>query len=72
MIEIFLTENEEKSALIKQQTRTIKEQMFKYFKTNFIKRYTEVVDVLVQQFNNRSHSAIEMMPVKASLKINAI
>ena len=46
--------------------------MFKYFKTNFIKRYTEVVDVLVQQFNNRSHSAIEMMPVKASLKINAI
>ena len=46
----------------------MKERMFKYFSANSTKRYIDVLDALVQQYNNRSHSTIKMTPVEASLK----
>ena len=44
--------------------------MFKYFSANSTKRYIDVLDALVQQYNNKHHSTIKMTPVKVSLKIN--
>ena len=44
--------------------------MFKYFSANSTKRYIDVLDALVQQYNNKHHSTIKMTPVEASLKIN--
>ena len=70
LVDIYSTENEEKSTVVKQWNRTLKERMFKYFSANSTKRYIDVLDALVQQYNNRLHSTIKMTPVEASLKVN--
>ena len=70
LVDIYSTENEEKSAVVERWNRTMKERMFKYFSANSTKRYIDVLDALVQQYNSRRHSTIKMTPVEASLKIN--
>ena len=70
LVDIYSTENEEKSALVKRWNRTMKERMFKYFSANSTKRNTNVLNALVQQYNNSHHSMIKMTPVEASLKVN--
>ena len=69
-VDIYSTENEKKSAVVERRNRTMKEHMFKYVLANSTKRYIDVLDVLVQQCNNKHHSTIKMTPVEASLKIN--
>ena len=70
LVDIYSTENEEKSAVVERWNRTMKERMFKYFSANSTKRYTDVLDALVQLYNSKHHSTIKMTPVEASLKIN--
>ena len=42
--------------------------MYKYFNANSTRKYIDVLDELVDQYNNTVHSSIKMTPVKASLK----
>ena len=70
LVDIYSTENEEKSAVVERWNRTMKERMFKYFSTNSTKRHIDVLDALIHQYNNKHHSTIKMTPVEASLKIN--
>ena len=56
---LYSTENEEKSCVIKKFNRTIKEKMFKYFSANNRRKYVDVLDLLVDQFNNEIHSSIK-------------
>ena len=56
MIEIFI--------------RTIKEKMFKYFSANNTRKYGDVLDLLVDQYNNTIHSSIKMSPVEAIREVN--
>ena len=70
LVNIYSTENEEKSAVVERWNRTMKEHMFIYFSANSTKRYIDVQDALVHQYNNKHHSMIKMTPVEASLKIN--
>ena len=44
--------------------------MFKYFSANSTKKYVDVLDALVDQYNNKVHSSIRMTPTEASLKKN--
>ena len=44
--------------------------MFKYFSANNTKKYADVLDLLVEQYNNTIHSAIKMTPKEASRKEN--
>ena len=44
--------------------------MFKYFSANSTRRYIDVLDQLVEQYNNTKHSSIKMTPVQASKKKN--
>ena len=44
--------------------------MFKYFSANNTRKYVDVLDLLVEQFNNTIHSSIKMTPKKASRKEN--
>ncbi len=69
-IELYSTENEEKSCVIERWNRTMKEKMFKYFSANSTRRYIDVLNDMVSLYNNTKHSSIKMTPVKASMKAN--
>ncbi len=70
-VELYSTENEEKSSVVERWNRTMKEKMFKYFSANNTRRYIDVLDELVKQYNNSYHSSVKMTPVKASMQENA-
>ncbi|XP_065645676.1 uncharacterized protein LOC136076135 [Hydra vulgaris] len=44
----------------------MKEKMFKYFSANSTRKYIDVLDEMVNKYNNTRHSSIKMTPVKAS------
>ena len=72
LIELYSTENEEKSSVVERWIRTMKEKMWKYFTTNFMSVYINVLPDLVREYNNTRHSSIKMTPVKASKKENEL
>ena len=70
LVELYSTENEEKSCVIERSNRTIKDNIFKYFTANSTRKYIDVLDKLVDQYNNTVHSSIKMSPVETSLNKN--
>ena len=70
LVELYSTENEEKSCVIEIFNRTIKEKMFKYFFANNTRKYVDVLDLLVDHINNAIHSSIKMTSKEASRKEN--
>ena len=72
LIELYSTENEEKSSVVERWNRTMKEKMWEYFSANSTSVYIDVLDDLVEQYNNTRHSSIKMTPVEASKKTNEI
>ena len=68
-VELYSTENEEKSCVIERFNGTIKDKMFKYFSANNTRRYVDVLDLL-DQYNNSIHSSIKMTPKEESRKQN--
>ena len=70
LVELYSTENEEKSSVVERWNRTMKEKMFKYFTANSTRKYIDILDKLVEQYNNTRHSSIKMTPVEASKKTN--
>ena len=69
-VELYSTENEEKSCVVERWNRTMKEKMFKYFSANSTRRYVDVLGEMVNRYNNTKHSSIKMTPVAASNKKN--
>jgi hypothetical protein len=69
-VELYSTENEEKSCVIERWNRTMKEKMFKYCSANSTRRYVDVLNDMVSRYNNTRHSSIKMTPVAASDKKN--
>ena len=72
LIELYSTENEEKSSVVERCIRTMKEKMWKYFSAKSTNVYIDVLPNLVKQYNNTRHSSIKMTPVKASKKENEL
>ena len=70
LIELYSTENEEKSSVVERWIRMMKEKMWKYFSANSTNIYINVLPDLVREYNNTRHSSIKMTPVKASKKEN--
>ena len=56
--------------MIERFNRTIKKKMFKYFSANNLRKYVDLLDVLVHQYNNTIHSSIKMTPKEACRKEN--
>ena len=52
--------------MIERFNRTIKEIMFKYFSANNTRKCVDVLDLLVDQYNNATHSSIKMTTKEAS------
>ena len=72
LIELYSTENEEKSSVVERWIRTMKEKMWKYFSAKSTNVYIDQLPDLVKQYNNTRHSSIKMTPVKASKKENKL
>ena len=70
LVELYSTENEEKSNVVERWIRTMKEKMWKYFSAKSTNVYMNVLSDLVKEYNNTRHSSIKMTPVKASKKEN--
>ena len=71
-VELYSTENAEKSSVIERWNRTMKEKMFKYFTANNTNKYIDVLDDFVERYNNTRHSSIKMTPVEASKRQNEV
>ena len=68
LIPLYSTENEEKSSVVERRNRTMKEKMFKYFSANSTKKYIDILDRLVEDYNNIRHSSTGFTPKEASKK----
>ena len=44
--------------------------MFKYFSANNTRKYVDILELLVNQYNNSIHSSIKLTPNEASRKEN--
>ena len=72
LVELYSTENEEKSSVVERWIRTMKEKMWKYFTNKNTNIYIDILPGLVKDYNNTRHSSIKMTPVKASKKENEL
>ena len=71
-IELYSTENEEKSSIVERWIRTMKEKMWKYFTDKNTNRYIDILQDLVEDYNNTKHSSIKMTPIEGSKKENEL
>ena len=70
-IKLYSTNNSEiKSAVIERFNRTFKNMMYKKFTENNNTIFYNILDELLNNYNNKYHSTIKMTPVEASKKIN--
>jgi len=56
---LYSTENKEKSCVVERWNRTMKEKMFKCFSANSTRKYLDVLDEMVTDYNKTSHSSIK-------------
>ena len=72
LVELYSTENEEKSSIVERWIRTMKEKMWKYFTDNNTYNYMNVLPNLVKDYNNTVHSSTKLTPIDASKKKNEL
>ena len=72
LIELYSTENEEKSSVVERWIRMMKEKMWKYFSAKSTNNFINVLPDLNKEYNNTRHSSIKMTLVKASKKENEL
>lgn len=70
LIDLYSTENEEKSSIVERWNRTMKEKMFKYFSANSTRKYIDSLDEMVKNYNETIHTSTKMTPIEASKKNN--
>ena len=70
LVTLYSTENEEKSSIVERWNRTMKEKMFKYFSANSTRIYMDVLQKMVNNYNETVHSSTKMTPIEASKKEN--
>ena len=64
LIELYSTENEEKSSVVERWIRTMKEKMWKYFTANSTNVYLNQLSSLVKEYNNSRHSSIRVVQAR--------
>jgi hypothetical protein len=57
-----------KASVIERFNRTLKEKMYRYFTTYNTKRYTDVIQDLVNSYNKTYHRSIKMTPSEVTPK----
>ena len=64
-VQIYSTENEEKSSVVERWNRTIKQIMWKYFTANSTNVYIDVLSDIIHKYNNTYHRSIKCTPTRA-------
>ena len=64
-VQVYSTENEEKSSVVERWNRTIKRIMWKYFTANNTNVYINVLPDIVHKYNNTYHRSIKCTPTAA-------
>ena len=64
-VQIYSTENEEKSSVVERWNQTIKRLMYKYFTTYNTTKYIDVLPDIVNKYNNTYHRSIKCTPTEA-------
>ena len=64
----YFVMNETKAAMAERVIRTIKKKMYRYFTHNETWRYIDILDDLVNSYNNTFHSTIKMKPIDVTKK----
>lgn len=62
----YSTYGENKSAVIERFNRTLKEKMWRRFTAENTRNWINMIDNLIDNYNNTKHSTIKMTPVEAS------
>ena len=62
-IQLFTTESDKKASIVERFNRTMKGRMYKYFTANNTYRYIDVLQSLVDGYNNTYHRSIKMKPI---------
>jgi len=66
----YSTHGEHKSAVVERFNRTLKTNMWKRFTAENTRNWINMLDKLMNDYNNRYHNTIKMTPVEASMKEN--
>lgn len=69
-ISLYHTYSENKSAMIERFNRTLKTIMWKEFTINGNYNWIDIIDDLLETYNNKVHSSIKMTPTQASMSKN--
>ena len=62
-IQLFVTESEKKASIVERFNRTMKGRTYKYFTAGNTYRYVDVLQNLVDGYNNSYHRSIKMRPI---------
>ena len=65
-IEMYSAFNEGKSVVAERFIRTLKNQIFKHMRTTFKNVYFDVLDDIVNKYNNTIHRTTKMKPIEAT------
>ena len=69
-IQMYSTENEEKSSACERWNKAIKTKMWKQFTVQGNTQNLHILTKILEQHNNTKHNSVKMTPVKASKKEN--
>ena len=69
-VELYSTENEEKSSVVERWNRTIKRNMWKYFTANNTSTYIDVLPQIIEKYNTTYHRSIKCTPTFAREPLN--
>ena len=64
-IVLYSTENDEKCSVVERWNRTVKGQLWKYFTANKTHIWIDILDPLIEKYNNSKHRSIGMTPTEA-------
>jgi len=64
----YSTHGEHKSAVVERFNRTLKTKKWKRFLAENTRNWVDMLDKLMNDFNNKKHSAIKMTPTKKKIK----
>lgn len=65
-VRFFTTNNNTKASVVERFNRTLKTKMWKYFTHNHTYNYLNVLDQLLQSYNNTYHSSIKRAPTEVT------
>ena len=67
-IKLYSTQSEMKACIVERFNRTLKERMWRYFTESNNYRYIDVLDNLINSYNNTYHTSIKMKPIEVNNK----